>query len=69
MSPDELGPARITQTRDTFNIRRFSSAGLVRAQFLMTFPIFFAFFTHCEWLSWLVKPHFLIQNQIVSLKG
>ena len=69
MSPDELGPARITQTRDTSTIRRFSSAGLVRAQFLMTFPIFLHSLHIVEWLSRLVKPHFLIQNQIVSLKG
>ena len=69
MSPDELGPARITQTRDTFTIRRCSSAGLVRAQFLMTFPIFFAFFTLSGWLFPLVKPLFLVKNQIVSLIG
>ena len=43
MSPDELGPARITQTRDTLNIRGCGGAGLVRAQFLRIFSIFLHF--------------------------
>ena len=69
MSPDELGPARITQTRDTLNIRRCSSAGLVRALVSYDFPNFLAFFPHFEWLFRLVKPHFLTENQNVSLIG